>query len=120
MKGIGCDLVEIARIEHSLATYGAAFKDKIFTPAEQAYCDSKKRPAQHYAVRFAAKEAIAKALGCGFGAHLAFLDIEITQDDHGKPHAALSDAARAAHNRPTLHISLSHTDTLAQAVALHE
>lgn len=120
MKGIGCDLIEIERIEQSLEKYGQSFKDKVFTPHEQSYCDSKKNSAQHYAVRFAAKEAVAKALGCGFGAHLSFLDLEITQDENGKPHVLLSDNAKKAHNNPKLHISLSHSKGFAQAVALNE
>lgn len=120
MKGIGCDLVEIERIEQSLEKYGQSFKNKVFTSLEQSYCDSKKHSAQHYAVRFAAKEAVAKALGCGFGEHLAFLDVEIIQDESGKPHVALSEKAKAAHNNPKLHVSLSHSRGLAQAIALCE
>ncbi|MFN4174903.1 MAG: holo-ACP synthase [Parachlamydiaceae bacterium] len=120
MKGIGCDLIEIDRIEHSLNHYGKTFKDKIFTPLEQAYCESKKNPAQHYAVRFAAKEAVAKALGCGFGAFLSFHDVEISVDDLGKPFVTLSDQAKKTHSSPKLHLSLSHSKGLAQAVVLCE
>ena len=61
---IGVDLIEIDRVERALARY-PGFKDRCFTKAEQAYCDSRANPAQHYAARFAAKEAVGKALGSG-------------------------------------------------------
>ena len=60
---VGVDLIEIARIERALARDG--FRERVFTESERAYCDGRPNPAQHYAARFAAKEAIGKALGCG-------------------------------------------------------
>ena len=117
MKGIGCDIIEVSRIKHVLEKHGDHFKDRTFTDTEKTYCDSKREPERHYAVRFAGKEAVAKALGCGFGEQLSFLDVEISNDASGKPTAVLSEAARKRHNHPTILISLSHCKEYAQAVA---
>lgn len=117
MKGLGCDIIEVSRIKEVLEKHGQHFKDRTFTKSEQAYCDSKREPERHYAVRFAAKEAVAKALGCGFGKELSFLDIEISRTETGKPLAALTESAKSHHNDPDILISLSHCKEYAQAVA---
>ena len=74
--GIGIDVVEVERVESSIAEFGERFVSRVFTEAERAYCESQKRPAIHYAARFAAKEAVAKALGTGIGKELSWLDME--------------------------------------------
>ena len=73
MTRVGTDLIEIARVRRSLERY-EGFRDRCFTPAEQAYCDSRRNPAQSYAGRFAAKEAVGKAIG--FGVARAFAELE--------------------------------------------
>ena len=82
--GIGLDATDIPRVEKAIARYGDRFIHRIFTDAEIAYCSAKYRPAPHYAGRFAAKEAAMKALGLGWRG-LAFRDIEVGRDAHGKP-----------------------------------
>jgi len=72
---VGVDLIEIERIRRALDRHGESFKERCFTDAERAYCDSKPNPPQHYAARFAGKEAIGKALGCGV--HFTWREIEI-------------------------------------------
>lgn len=118
IRGIGCDLIEIARIEKSIFEHGAHFLDRIFTPKEQEYCQRYKAPHSHYAARFAAKEAIAKALGTGLGKSLSWTDLEILPDDLGKPHCYLSKKAASTFQNPIIQISLSHTQTHAMAVAI--
>jgi len=85
--GIGIDVVEVGRIRSSMEEFGEAFAKRIFTPAEREYCESQKRPALHYAARFAAKEAVAKAFGTGIGKDLGWLDMEVVRRDSGEPSA---------------------------------
>ena len=89
MTRVGVDLIEIGRVRRSLERY-AGFKDRCFTPAEQAYCDSRKNPAESYAGRFAGKEAVGKALGFGVARAFAWKDIEIA--GRPKPSVRLSES----------------------------
>ncbi len=106
---IGIDIIEIERIEKALDEHGQHFLDRIFTKREQEDCNGN---AVRLAGRFAAKEAIAKALGTGFGKALSWLDIEITNDENGKPIATLSRKDQR------VDISLSHCKSHATAVAM--
>ena len=94
----GIDLVEIARIARMLADHPDRFVERCFTAAERAYCDrSTQRRAEHYAARFAAKEAVLKALGTGWAGGIAWTDIEVTRAETGAPGIALTgEAARIA------------------------
>ena len=87
----GVDLVEIERIEATIARSGDRFLNRIFTPAEQAQCDGR---VHSLSGRFAVKEAVAKALGTGIG-DMNWTDIEILQDERGRPHLHLHNRARA-------------------------
>ncbi|NGX44420.1 MAG: Holo-[acyl-carrier-protein] synthase [Candidatus Anoxychlamydiales bacterium] len=118
IKGIGTDIIEIERLRLVIKRKGQPFLEKIFTAVERKYCIKFKDSTLHYAARFSAKEAIAKALGTGFGKDLSFLDIEITNDEKGKPLVNLSKAAEKRFNRPKILISISHTDTLAIAFVM--
>ncbi|NGX52299.1 MAG: Holo-[acyl-carrier-protein] synthase [Candidatus Anoxychlamydiales bacterium] len=118
IKGIGTDIIEIERLRLVIKRKGQPFLEKIFTEVERKYCIKFKDSTLHYAARFSAKEAIAKALGTGFGKDLSFLDIEITNDEKGKPLVNLSKAAEKRFNRPKILISISHTDTLAIAFVM--
>src|SRR5437588_11722559 len=89
---VGTDLIEIARIRRSLGRY-AGFRDRCFTEAEQAYCDSRANPAESYAGRFAGKEAVGKALGFGVARAFAWKEIEIV--GRPKPAVRLSGRGRA-------------------------
>ncbi len=83
--GIGTDIVNIKRIDQSLKKYGITFKKKIFSEKEIAYCEKKRNPSSFYAKRFAAKEAFSKALGTGIRKGVNLKNIEILNDNNGKP-----------------------------------
>jgi holo-[acyl-carrier protein] synthase len=85
MKSIGVDIIEIDRVENIIKEFGDRFLEKVFSDEEIKYCKSKAKPSQHFAARFAAKEAVAKALGTGFNENLFLRDIEVRNDLNGKP-----------------------------------
>lgn len=116
--GLGNDIVEIARIKGVLSRYPEKFLHRVFTPYEQAYCLKRKEPALHLAGRFAAKEAVVKALGTGFRQGITWLDIEINQDSLGKPCVVCSPAMKELFNSPFFHLSISHCDQYATAIAI--
>ncbi len=121
--GLGTDMVEVARIQASHAQFGEAFLTRILRPAEIAYCLAHKTPAPHLAVRFAAKEAIAKAFGTGIGAELHWHDLEIAREANGRPYVILHGgglALLAARGARQVHLSLSHTQQYATATAILE
>ena len=121
--GIGTDIVEVARIAASFAKHGALFVNRILLPAEIAYCLAHRQPAPFLAVRFAAKEAIAKAFGTGIGAQLGWLDMEIRRQESGAPFVVLhgnGEKLLAARGAKKLHVSLSHTENYAAATAILE
>ena len=91
--GIGTDIVNIKRIEHSLKKYGIRFKNKIFSKSEILYCDKKKNSSAFYAKRFAAKEALSKALGIGIRKQVNFKNIEISNNIQGRPSILLKGRA---------------------------
>lgn len=121
IRGIGLDLVKISRIERLCSRYGQSFTARVFTPAEQGYCQNKGRPAQHFAARFAAKEAVFKLLGAPAG--ISFHDVEVVSTPSGQPLLKLSGvAAQAAKQlkiKRTL-LSLTHEQETAAAVAVGE
>jgi len=121
LHGIGIDVVEVARIASAIERHGEAFLARLFTPVERTYCDAKKAPAIHYAARFAAKEAAAKALGTGIGAHANWLELEITHATSGAPQLMLHGSAAAfatSHGIAEIQISLTHTTAYAAANAI--
>ncbi len=115
IKGLGNDLIEIQRIKEAATK---AFLDRLFTKKEQAYCEQHKDPYPRYAGRFAAKEAIVKALGCGFGKDVLWHDIEILPDDMGKPIVHLSGNLKKKFDTPHILVTISHSKELASAVAI--
>lgn len=121
IHGIGIDVVEVERIARALRDGGEKFKARVFTAAECEYCEAQARPEEHYAARFAAKEAVAKAFGTGIGGNLSLLDMEITRDAAGAPRLLLGgDGAAFAgrHGIVEVMISLSHTRVFAAANAV--
>ncbi len=121
--GVGIDLVEIGRIERAAERHGGRFLKRIYTPVEIEYCKGKKRSSQHFAGRWAAKEAAAKALGTGIFGSVRFRDIEITNDEKGKPLLGLTgDALALARGlgASRFHVSIAHSDTHATAVVVME
>lgn len=118
--GIGVDIVEVSRMEKIL-NRTPSFEGRVFTDEERAYCNSMARPAVHFAARFAAREAVLKALGCGFGRGVGFKDVAVSRDSYGRPSVVLSGrAAELAGEAGILEIalSLSHTSELAVANAM--
>jgi len=108
--GIGTDIIEVERIRKQISAQNK-FKEKIFTSAEIEYCELKKSKAQNYAARFAAKEAFFKAIGTGWRGGLAFHEVEIVNDDLGKPEIVLSGKAAGFYNEKNfkkIHVSMSH------------
>lgn len=93
--GIGTDIIEISRVAKSIQHLGQHFLDRLFTFKEQEYCLKYKASERHFAGRFAAKEAIAKALGTGLNEKVSWLDIEILNGDTGAPIVILSDKVMA-------------------------
>lgn len=116
--GLGNDIIEIERIKQSHEKHGSVFLSKLFTPKEQEYFLCHKEPISHIAGRFAAKEAIAKALGTGFGKDLGWLDIEILNDEVGKPIVHMSKKFLQKHKDTQILLSISHCNNYATAVAI--
>jgi holo-[acyl-carrier protein] synthase len=119
--GIGIDVVEVERIADAIARHGEPFLARLFTTAERNYCEAQKKPALHFAARFAAKEAVSKALGTGIGGDAGWLDLEITRDPSGAPKLCLSGAAAEFVKRNQItdvSISLSHAREYAAANAV--
>jgi holo-[acyl-carrier protein] synthase len=117
---VGVDLIEIARVRRALERY-PAFRERCFTEAERAYCDSRPNPPQHYAARFAGKEAIGKALGFGVARAFAWREVEIV--GRPKPGVTLSGRLQAWAERVdagAIDLSMSHSRELATAVAVAE
>ena len=115
---IGVDLIEIGRVARALERY-PGFRERCFTEAERAYCDSRPNPAQHYAARFAGKEAVGKALGSGV--FFTWREIEIA--GRPKPSVRLSGRIAAWAERigaGAIDLSMTHSRELANAVAVVE
>ena len=116
--GIGVDLVEVARIEHSLGRFGERFLQRVFTKGEIDYCRSMPHPARHFAARFAAKEAVSKAFGTGIGKSMGWKEIDVQRKSTGEPFLVLSGRAEELaiqRNVRASFISLSHTENHAVA-----
>jgi len=119
-RGIGNDILEIERIRKSIERYGSHFLDRVFTRNEQAYCNKFKDSELHFAGKFSAKEAVAKSLGLGFGSDLFWHDIEILNDDQGKPHVYFSEKILKRLTNPKVHVAISHSSHYTNAVAIWE
>ncbi len=118
--GLGVDIVDIARMKRILKRT-PAFALRAFSEAERAYCDSKASPEVHYATRFAAKEAVMKALGTGLLQGISIRDIEVRRTSKGRPYVVLTGKAREiarALGVREIPISLSYTHTEAVACAM--
>lgn len=118
IRGLGIDIEEVARFTTLLQRWGRQFTTRLFTDNEIAYCESKHRPPQHFAARFAAKEAFAKALGTGWRGPFAWKDIEIVNDANGKPSVRLSNEIQRTAGAGSIEISLSHTAQYVAAVVI--
>lgn len=119
MIGIGVDLVDITRFRTVLER-SPTIRERLFTDGERAYADAATNPAPRYAVRFAAKEAVMKALGVGLGA-VDWHDIEVVRADSGAPSLRITGRARELARSAGVRdwkLTLTHTDDLAEAIAV--
>ncbi|HQO49894.1 MAG TPA: holo-ACP synthase [Bacteroidales bacterium] len=120
--GIGTDIIEVARMERHI-TSNSGLKEKLFTAREQAYSENKATVFQHYAARFAAKEAFFKALGTGYRYGMAFHEIEVVNDDLGKPIVHLHGKVKEFIEKEGIqhiHLSISHVKEMASAFVVLE
>src|ERR1051325_7715713 len=121
--GAGIDIIEVTRIAASYRKFGERFLHRILRPDEVAYCLSHRNPAPFLAARFAAKEAISKAFGTGIGKQLGWQDMEVCHKPSGEPFVILHDGGQTLFKErggTKFHLSLSHTEIYATAVAILE
>ena len=121
--GTGVDLIEIERVKQAHLKHGQRFIDRLYTPAEAAYCLRKKDPYPSLAGRFAAKEAIVKAFSRGFGGRWKWRQIEVTREPSGKPGIRLEgilERLREERKIKTIHLSIAHSKRDATAVVILE
>ncbi len=117
--GIGIDIIEIDRIKQSVDNFGERFLKKIFTEKELEYCLSKANKYQHLAARFAAKEAIAKALTTGWNKEFNWTNIEIINEPSGLPKASLlGNLGEFLSDNKQLQISMSHSQNYVACIAI--
>lgn len=120
IQGIGIDIELISRVKSSLDRLGNAFIERIFTEEEKKYCTGKGNPPQHFAARFAAKEAFAKAIGTGWSGNFRWKDVEVTSDERGKPNLRLHHEMHDHFAGSVIHLSLSHTTDYVAAIVVIE
>ena len=119
--GLGTDIVEIARLKTALENFRGRFRERVYTPRELRLGEEKNGYPPYFAGRWAAKEAAAKALGCGIGEKCAFTDIEIVNDDRGRPVMTFSGGAAelaAGLGVEEISISISHEASYAVATVI--
>ena len=120
IEGIGIDIVEIPRFQRTIDAWGDLFLRKIFTEKELRYAQSKRHHTQHIAARFAVKEAVAKALAKGWGGGFRWKDVEVENNDAGKPSVVLYGELRELLRKRNVQVSISHSDNVVIAFALIE
>jgi holo-[acyl-carrier protein] synthase len=121
--GTGVDVVEIARFRKVMERLKDRFILRVFTPAEQKFCNAHRDPAPHYAARFAAKEALFKALGTGWARGVTWLDVETLRERQDAPAMSLhGEAQRLSTSMGVhkVHLSLSHSEQWAVAMVILE
>ena len=121
--GTGVDIVGCERIEQLIAEHGDRFVKRVFTPDEAAYCRQQRRPREHFAARFAAKEAVLKALGTGWVSGIAWHNVRIERTEAGKPVVRLAGGAAEVARKlgvECVHLSVSHCEAYAVAQAIAE
>jgi holo-[acyl-carrier protein] synthase len=121
--GTGVDIVDIARFRGVLERLRERFILRVFTDVEQRYCSKRRDPAPHYAARFAAKEALFKALGTGWSRGVTWLDVEVQRERQEAPSMELHGEAKrlsAEMGASRIHLSLSHSDHYAVAMVILE
>jgi holo-[acyl-carrier protein] synthase len=123
IQGIGIDLVENERIEKIIGKWGDKFLHRVFSTEEINYCSRHIQASIHYGARFAAKEAFLKAMGIGLGMGVKLREIEVVNNDQGKPDLLLQDSANEQiikREIRKIHLSLTHTKNYATAIVILE
>ena len=120
IQGIGIDVVDVKRMKMALEAWGPALIKKMFTETEIAYCKSRKRPFEHFAARFAAKEAVSKAMETGWTGKFRWKDVEVVNEPSGAPKVILHDYVATQLAQCRVHVSLSHTEETVVAFAIIE
>ncbi len=118
LEGLGIDLVEVSRIKKALDRWGQRFLGRAFTSEERHYCMSKAFPEQFLAARFAAKEAVLKALGTGLSGGIRWTDIEVVNDPKGKPQVRVGPRIARLIGNGRILLSISHSEQFAIAQAI--
>jgi holo-[acyl-carrier protein] synthase len=123
--GIGIDTIEVARIEAAITKYGTQFTDRIFSEVEYAYSMSRAKKYEHFAARFAAKEAFAKALGTGVRRGFRWKEVSVRNQMSGRPQIELTGymterAKNVIGSQFRVHLSLTHTADIAEAIVTIE
>jgi len=121
VKAHGIDVVECSRLQHAIDRHGQRLLRRVFTEAELAYCRGRRREIEHLSGRFAAKEAVLKVLGTGWVSGISWTDIEVSNDQAGRPHLVLSGRCRELADALGLRdilVSITHTKTSAIASAI--
>jgi holo-[acyl-carrier protein] synthase len=121
--GVGIDIVDIRRVRRILERQGERFMRRVFTAGEQEYCLAHRDAAPYFAARFAAKEALFKALGTGWAQGVSWLDAEVRRESSGAPRLVLSGGAEVAGRAlgtQAIHVSLSHAEEAAIALVILE
>jgi len=116
--GLGIDIAEVGRVKAAIERYGETFLRRVYTANEREYCERFKNKYERYAGRFAAKEAVMKALGTGWGRGVRWVDVEVVREKGGRPTIELAgEAANIAGRLHVKNIAVSITHTAEQAFA---
>ena len=120
IQGIGVDIVDVKRMKAALDAQGTALMQKMYTEREVAYCKSKKNSHEHFAARFAAKEAVSKAMKTGWSGKFRWKDVEVVNEKTGEPRINLYGHVAKLLKGSAVHLSLSHTKTTVVAFVVIE
>ena len=118
LEGLGVDLIEVGRIRKACDRWGERFLRRVFTAGERAYCMRKAHPEQSLAARFAAKEAVLKAIGTGLSGGIRWTDVEVTNQPGGKPGVRLGERITRRIGERKVLLTISHTKEFAIAQAI--
>ena len=118
LEGLGVDLIEVGRIRKACDRWGERFLRRVFTAGERAYCMRKAHPEQSLAARFAAKEAVLKAIGTGLSGGIRWTDVEVVNEPGGKPAVRLGRRITRRIGEKKVLLTISHTKELAIAQAV--
>jgi holo-[acyl-carrier protein] synthase len=120
IRGVGVDVVDVQRMKEMLVDQGERFVRKVFTESEIDYCERKPKPYEHFAARFAAKEAVSKALETGWSGTFRWKDVEVVNEPSGAPRVNLKNETATSLVNHRVHLSLSHSEKTVVAFVVIE